>query len=182
MSVGIWTPVVPDTANDIMLGEGVVYANDNVIGATKEGSELILGREIKRINFDGSLGETKGMRRVTIYTAKLKINFLKITYTNLAYGLPITVSDGSDQDGTYKKIVFDTDINSTDVLDSVSFRGYKLDGTECKIFVYNAINIDPIKWTFKSKDEVISPMIYTGFYAHNTPTTPPFDIWDYVPA
>ena len=168
-----------------LLGEGIVYKNYGVggaaiIGAIRGGSKLQIDRKIRDINFDGAYGSVHGMRRYERYDAKLVINFLKLTYTNLAYGLPITVSDGADQDGTYKKIVFDLEIAAADVLSNVAFVGQKHDGKQCIILVENALNIDKIALEFKEKDEVTSEMTYTGFYTYAAPTTPPVKIWDYV--
>ncbi|RPI07216.1 MAG: hypothetical protein EHM64_00135 [Ignavibacteriae bacterium] len=184
MAIGVFSPTVPSKASDIMLGEGVIYKNygteNLIIGATRGGSKLIIEKPIKEIKYDGAYGPTKQMRRVDTYLVKLVVNFLKLTYTNLAYGLPITVSDGADKDGTYKKIAFDLEIAAADVVTNITFKGLKMDGTSCLIKVLNALNIDNISLEFKEKDEVVSEMTYTGFYAAATPTDAPLEIWDYV--
>lgn len=184
MATGVFSPTVPQSSNDIMLGEGIVYKNygeagEAVIGATRGGSKFEIDNSIKSAAYDGAYGNTKGLRRYERCAVKLTVNFLKLTYTNLAYGMPVTVSDGTDSDGTYKEISFDLEISSGDVLTNVAFVGKKHDGKNCIIIVENALNIDKITWDFKEKDEVVSEMIYTGFYAYATPTTPPFKIWDY---
>jgi len=185
MAVGVFSPSSIATANDIFLGEGVVYKNYGVagtavLGATAGGSKLELDRKIKDIKYDGAYGSTRGLRRYETYECKLMINFLKMTYTNLAYGLPLTVSDGADADGTFKKIVFDLEIASTDVLTNVAFVGQKHDGKQVLIILNNALNIDKINLDFKEKDEVTSEMTYTGFYTFAAPTIPPLEIWDYI--
>jgi hypothetical protein len=185
MAIGVFNPAVPESAKDILLGEGIVYKNygesgEAIIGATRSGSKLEIDRSIKEIKFDGAYGPVKGMRRYERFVAKLIINFLKLTYTNLAYGLPITVSDGSDKDGTYKKISFDLEIAAADVLTNVAFLGYKENGDYCIIIIENALNIDKLSLDFKEKDEVTSEMSYTGFYTYAAPTTPPLQIWEEV--
>lgn len=181
MSTNTFSPAVIHKAKDVLLGEGLVYkdygeSGQALIGATRGGSKLEIERAIKEMEYDGSMGPTKGMRRTERFVAKLMINFLKITYVNLAYGLNVTISDGSDVDGTYKKIAFDTDFDANDVLDNVTFKGYKADGTYCIIKVTKALNIDSIGLEFKEKDEVVSEMTYTGFYTYLAPTTAPLVI------
>ena len=182
MSIGVFNPAVPENANDILLGEGIVKANSNIIGATQGGSKLEIEKVIRNIKHDGAYGPHKGLRRYDRCVAKLIINFLKITYTNLAYGLNVTVTDGSDADGTYKKIAFDPDFASTDVLTTVTFEGYKHDGTACIIRLENVLNLGNLGFEFKEKSEIVLPIEYTGFYTYAAPTVPPWKIRDYVPA
>jgi hypothetical protein len=181
MATNTFSPAVIEKAKDLLLGEGVLYVNyeedgQAVIGATRGGSKLEIDWSKKEVDYDGSMGPTKGMRRTERFVAKFVINFLKLTYTNLAYGLNVTVSDGTDQDGTYKKISFNLTFASTDVLKNITFVGYKADGTYCIIKLENAFNMDNISLEFKEKDEVVSEMTYTGFYTYAAPTTPPLVI------
>ena len=183
MAIGVFNPSIP-TANDIMLGEGIVYKNygevgESIMGATRGGSKLDIDRPIKEINFDGAYGQTQGLRRYEKFIPKLVINFLKLTYSNFIHGMPVTVSDGSDLDGTYKEITFDLDINASDVLTNLTFVGQKHDGKACLIKLKNALNIDSINLDFKEKDELTAEMTYTGFYSASTPSVPPLEIWDY---
>jgi len=178
MPTNTFSPAVIDKAKDILLGEGVLYYNygevsQAVIGATRGGSKLNIDWTKRDVNFDGALGSTKGMRRTDKLIASLVIKFLKFNYTMLQYGLNVTVSDVTDQDGTFKKISFDTGFASTDVMTNIAFKGYKADGTYCLIIIKNSLNIDNIGLEFKEKDEVVNEMTYTGFYAYSTPTTPP---------
>ena len=182
MAEGVFNPAVPENANDILLGEGVVKAAGTTIGATQGGNRFEVDRNIKAVKFDGSYGPTKGMRRYERRVAKLIINFLKITYVNIAYGLNVTVNDGSDEDGTYKEIVPRLNFESTDVLSYITFEGFKHDGTACIIRLDNVLNLGNLGWEYKEKSELILPMEYTGFYTYAAPTTPSDKIRDYVPA
>lgn len=182
--IGVFPMAIPD-AGDILLSEGVVYINhgeagEAVIGATRGGSKLQIEKPIKVVAYDGAYGETENMRRTEMYIIRLVINFLKINYTTLAYGTAMDVSDGSDADGTYKKMTFRLDFQDTDVLTNVAFIGQKLTGEATFIKVLNALNISPISLEFKAKDEVKAEMTYTGFYTAANPTIPPLEIWDYV--
>lgn len=180
-----FNPAVPEKSNDILLGEGVVYVNygeagEAIIGATRGGSKLEIDKTLKEIGYDGAYGPTKDLRRYERYVVKLIINLLKLNYTTLCYGVPVTVSDGSDIDGTYKKISFDLDFEASDVLDNVTFAGQKQDGSYCIIKVENALNIDNLSFAFNEKDELVSEMTYTGFYTYAAPTIPPLVIHDEV--
>jgi hypothetical protein len=175
---GVFTPYVPG-ANDIALGEGVVHYNygagGGVIGATRNGSKFVIEKKIINIKYDGAYGPTKGLNRVEIFIPKLVINFLKLSYSNLAHGVPSTVTDKGD----YHEFAYDLDFTSADVLTNIAFIGQKLDGKVVKIVVLNALNTGNINLNFKEKDEVVGEMEYTGFYAAATPTSPPFYVDDY---
>jgi hypothetical protein len=189
MPTNTFSPAVIHKAKDLFLGEGALYKDyvdedtkGTLIGATRGGTKLEIEWSKKEVDYDGSMGPTKGMRRTERFVAKLVVNFLKLTYINLAYGLNVTVSDGSDADGTYKKIAFNTSFASTDLLSNITFRGFKANGEFCVIILENALNIDNISLEFKEKDEVISEMTYTGFYTYAAPTTPPLAIREEIPA
>jgi len=186
MAQGVFSPAPIKKAHYIWLKEGIVYGNygsDNYnIGVTRNGSSFQLVNTIKRINVDGAYGPIKNMRRVTQCYGTLTINFLKLTYTNLAYGYNITVSDGTDKDGTYKQIQPRLGFESTDVLTNIAYVGQKMDGQNCIIYVNNALNVTPnTQFPLSEKDEVVSPMMYEGFYSYSSPTTVPVEIWDYIP-
>jgi len=187
MATNVFNPAVPEKANDILLGEGELYkdyglAGSALIGATRGGSKLEIEWIKKEIEYDGAMGPTKGMRRTERFVPKLMINFLKLNYTNFAYGLNVTVSDGTDQDGTYKETAFNTSFAAADVLDNITYKGYTADNDYYIIKVLNALNIDNISLEFKEKDEVVSEMTYTGFYSYLTPTTPPLVIQKEIPS
>jgi hypothetical protein len=189
MPTNTFSPAVIHKAKDLLLGEGALYKDyvdegtkGTLIGATRGGTKLEIDWSKKEIDYDGSMGPTKGMRRTERFVAKLIVNFLKLTYVNLAYGLNVTVSDGSDADGTYKKFAFNTSFASTDPMTNITFVGYKANGEFCVIILENALNINDISLEFKEKDEVISEMTYTGFYTYAAPTTPPLTIREEIPA
>lgn len=179
MSSGVITPQVP-VANDILLGEGTVYVNygevgEAVIGATQAGSKFSI--DIKTIDpkVDGIYGPIRGLKRIDKMIPHLIINFLKLTYVSLAYGVPCTVTDMGD----YHQIDFRLNIEAADVLTNVAFIGSKHDGKACKIIVKNSLNVGNIDLNYKEKGEVTSEMDYEGMYAYATPTVPPFEIREY---
>lgn len=185
MATNSFVPVPIDKAKDLLLGEGTLYKDydeisEAAIGATRGGTTFEIERSIKEVEYDGAMGATKGMRRYERCVVRLVINFLKINYVNLAYGLNVTVSDGSDQDGTYKEITFDTDLNSTDVMTNLTFYGKKADGSYCLIKLLNVVNTGNISLEWKAKDELVGELTFTACYAHATPSTPPLEIWEEI--
>jgi hypothetical protein len=183
MSYGVFSPNYVDKAKDILLGECLVYANNTstpvLLGATSGGSKVDITKNIIDVKYDGAYGKTKGLRRVSTVDAKVTVNYLRIDYTNLTYGIPVTVSDGTDQDGTYKEIAFDLEFASGDVLDDLTLIGQYFDGQVCRIQLDNALCVDKIELDFKEKDHVTAQIVYTGFYSTSTPTTPPIHLFDY---
>jgi hypothetical protein len=179
MATGVFVPKVPD-AGDILLGEGVTYVNYNevgeaIIGATQGGSKFKIEKKIINPKVDGMYGPVKGLQRAEIMIPKLTINFLKLNYTTLGYGVPSTVVD----QGNYHEFSFDLNIEAADVLTNVAFVGQKHDGKAVKIIILNALNMGDIDLDFKEKGEVACPMEYWGFYAYATATTPPFQYLEY---
>jgi hypothetical protein len=178
MSTGVVTPVVP-LANDIKLGEGIVYINygtdDIILGATDGGCKFKVEKKFIDIKYDGKYGATKGLKRVEIFIPRLIVNCLKLNHNTLGYGIPITVTDMT----TYQRITFRLNIESTDVLTNVAFIGQAFDGKALKIIVKNALMDGDIELDFKEKASVVGELQYSGHYTYAAPTTPPFEIKDY---
>lgn len=179
MSSGLVTPVVPN-ANDVLLGEGTTYINygeagEAIIGATQGGSKFEIEKKTINVKVDGAYGDIKGLKRIDVFIPKLIINFLKLNYTTLGYGVPSTVTTTS----TYKEFAFRLNIEATDILKNVAFIGQKHDGKACKIIVENCLNDGNIALAFKEKVEVVSEMQFTGHYLYAYPVLPPFSVRDY---
>ena len=64
----------------------------------------------------------------------------------------------------------------SDYLPSVSFVGKTKDGSEVKITVKNAINLDNIDWTLADKGEVIAAATFVGTYEEDSEVEP----WEIV--
>lgn len=178
---GVFTPEIP-TDEDILLGEGIFYANyidglssEPVIGATRGGSKLEIDKIIREINFDGAYGPVKELRRYERYVPRFMVNLLKNTYVSLAYGASTTVVDQGD----YQEISFRINIEDADYLTNIAFVGNRQDGRACIIIIHNVLNDGNISLDFKEKDELTSELQYTGHYLPSTPTTVPLEIWEY---
>lgn len=181
MASGVYVPKVPE-AGDILLGEGVVWANYTgsavLMGATQGGSSFKLEKKIINPKVDGGYGPIEGIQRVEIMIPHLVVNFLKINYTLLSYGIPSTIVD----QGNYHEFTFNLNFESSDVLTDVTFVGQKHSGELCKISVFNSLNVGDLELEFKEKGEVVSEMDYEGSYTASAPTTPPFEYFEYEAA
>lgn len=174
---GVVTPEVPATT-DIWLGEGKIYTNYGeasaaVLGATRGGSKFSVDREIRDITFDGAFGPVSGLRRKTRIVPSLTVKMLELNYTNLpqCFG-GMTSSD----EGSYHKIIEDSDITSGDYLTNVAFVGQTLAGKYVIIIVKNALGDGKIDLALDAKDEIVSESTFTGHYDASTPTTVPYEI------
>jgi hypothetical protein len=175
--VGVFDPGVIENSKDIILGEGILKFDGTADGATRGGSSIEIDKELKDVNFDGAYGSVKGIERYTKFIPKLKINFLNLTASLLQKCVPGTLTeDLKDEDGDYDEFALDLEITSAHVISDLTFNGQKLNGDSCVADLKNAVNIDSFSLDFKEKDEITSEMIFTGFYAYATPTTPPIDI------
>jgi|GEM_PF-2710263 len=181
MSTGVFVPRTPN-AREIFLGEGAVWANYTssavLLGATQGGSKFNIDKKVINPKVDGIYGNVRGIQRVDIFIPHLIINFLKINYTLLGYGLPSTVVDQGD----YHEFSFDLNFEASDVLTDVTFVGQKHTGQLVKISVFNALNVGDIEMDFKEKGEVTTELDYRGCYAAATPTVPPFEYFEYQSA
>lgn len=174
--------VIPPDDDDILLGEGYfVYdygVTNTVMGATRGGSKVEIERVVREMPFDGAYGKYFDLRRFETYEPKFMINFLKLNYTLLTYGVPSTVTDMT----TYQRIQFNLNIEDTDYLSNIAFVGKKHSGKACIIILENCLNDGNISWEHKEKDEVVAEMQYTSHYLRTALTTPTIKIFEYESA
>jgi hypothetical protein len=173
-----YSPQVPDSGN-IILGEGKIYKNyglggtEAIIGATRGGASFSVARDIKEIDFDGSYGAVKTLRRKTKIQPSLKVSMLELNYDNLVdmfCGLSTTPVS------TYTEVTESIDIAEAEYFTNIAFVGTTLDGVAVVIVIDNALADEKIEMAFKTKDEVVADTVFTGHYDTSTPTTPPYSI------
>jgi hypothetical protein len=182
MAKNTWTPSVA-LSKDILLGHGKIFKDldqitETELGPTMGGCKYKAGRTLKLIEYDGAYGPKKGMQKVEVWKPQLILNMLKIDYLNSFYGIPHTVTDGTDVNGnTYKKVILRLNWLSTDILTNLAFVGEKHDGSPITIYLYRAMDITPtISYEFGEKGEIKTERTFEGAYASTTPITPPFQI------
>lgn len=187
MSTAYSPNVVNDVAH-ITLGDGAIVKNfltsEESMGACRGGSEFNVEIVIRDLELDNAYGPVSPYKRTDTHIAKLTVNYLEITTDCISAGLPVITSDGSDEDGTYHKMVLDLEIKAAYVLGDITYKGrrWKTGTTgsdnDLIIILENAVNIDSFEFSFEHKSEVVASIVYTGFYGYATPTIPPWQVWD----
>jgi hypothetical protein len=165
-------PITVPTPKNILLGEGVVYFNyDNattppagsnvLVGATRGGSVFTREQEIKSLEYDGKVSETKGMRRKISSNSRLVVNALEVVdaenITKFYAGLQV---DSTNVD--YDVITAKKQIDDTDYIDNVAFVGETQTGEEVVIIVYNALGDGNLELALEAQDEVVAEVQFTG--------------------
>lgn len=175
--------VVPDPKK-VMLGLGAVYINygevdEKQLGATQGGGTFSYEQNVKEIEYDGALGDTKGMKRIHGGKAMFSFKGLelidkdKIKYAVLA----ATVKDGTLKTKTYDMITSTELISDADYLKNVAFVGRRADGKEIIIILENALSDGKLEMAILEDKEVVPELSFTGHRDPANITAPPFKIY-----
>lgn len=177
---------VNPTPSKIALGEGAFYINYDVatglggteilVGATRGGGNFNREVEIKEVEFDGSMGMTKGMRRKTRAVPVLTLNALEIAdltrLTKFYAGMAVDTADI-----TYDKLTANDQIADTDYLTNVTFIGETAAGKEVIILIKNALGDGNMELALEDKEEIVPEVTFTGHYDNTDIKTEPFEIY-----
>jgi hypothetical protein len=177
MGVKAQTPA--STIRNLVLGAGAIYADygevtEAVIGATRGGSTFTVEREIREIEQDGTYGAVKSHRQKTRVQPILMVNAMELNTTNIPKffgGMTVTTSNPS-----YDVITEDIALADTDYLTNIAFVGETKDGEDVVIIVKNALGDGNIEFAIEDKNEIVPEVQFTGHYATDALTTPPYEI------
>lgn len=142
---------------DLILGEGVIFIDGTAVGLTRGGSQFVVEREYRIIEADGDYGPVKGRIRKIRSVAKLTINALELSISNIRKFFPATRT----QDDTI--VLGDTDVATADY-HQVSFVGKTASGASVSIYVLNAINLENFDLGLVDKEEVVASITFTSTY------------------
>jgi hypothetical protein len=157
------------TAENILLGYGVVSVGAAPIGLTRGGSSFTVEREIRNIEADGDRGPVKGRIVVDTEVAVLTVNALELfDDTKMATYYPAI-------DITTKKMTSTLAIVAGDH-SNVTWVGKTLKGDVVTIEVKNAINMGNIEWSLEDKNEVVPEIAFTATYDEASRNTPPWSV------
>jgi len=81
---------------------------------------------------------------------------------------------------TYFKFVPTLEILDADYLENVTLVGQRHDGKKVKMVLKECLNDGKISLGLQEKDEAVNGVEFTGHYTASSPTTIPFDIYEYV--
>jgi len=157
------------TAENILLGYGIVSVGAVPIGLTRGGSSFTVEREIRNIEADGDRGPVKGRIVVDTEVAILTVNALELfDTTRMATYYPAIDITTNSMTSTLAIIAGDHS--------DVTWVGKTLNGDVVTIEVENAINMGNIEWSLEDKDEVVPEIAFTATYDEATRNTPPWSV------
>ena len=171
-----------NTANRMLINEGVVYLNykttgERLLGATRGGTEFTIEQEIRTPEIDGAKGPVKGTRRVVESIAKISTELLEITRENVMLALVGADSTtGGTAPDTYNVVRRTREIGSTDYLTNVAVVGELADGKQVVIVLYNALNDEGVTIGQEDRDEATLPISFTAHYDPATMNQEPWEI------
>lgn len=168
---------MPETINptpeNIILGDGAFYINENLIALTRGGGQFTVEREYRQIEADGDRGPVKGRIRKIKSTAKLKLNALELVPSQLVEMYP-ALQINSDAEGS--TITAKEEIEATDYQDEIIWVGETLAGRGVRITIQNAINLENIDWGLVDKEEIVPEINYTATYVESARKTEPWQV------
>jgi len=173
---------VPNPEN-IVFGEGVFYGNyaetdEFPLGATQGGGTFTYSPEFKAIEYDGSRGDTKGMKRIITSQTQMKVKALELFDTDKIAKLIPTASLGTEtlDAKTYDALTVSETVEDADYLKNIAFVGKKADGKEIIIIMYNVLPDGALEATLEANSEVVPELTLTAHRDRATPNVVPFKI------
>lgn len=162
----------------ILLGYGLFYIDETLVGLTRGGGQFTVEREYRKIAADGDRGGYKGRIVSDGSIPKLKMNLLEIIGDNFKLAYPAvekTYETGSDGTTSIVKIRGTWKINDDDY-HTVKWVGKTKAGKDVAIIVENAINLDNIDFNLVEKDEVVPAVTFEGTYTDDC--TENYEPWE----
>lgn len=152
----------------ILLGYGLFYIDDALVGLTRGGGQFTVEREYRKITADGDRGGYKGRIVSEGAVPKLKMNLLEILGDNFALAYP-AVELSTETDNSSSEIKKTTKVRGKWSIDDDDFHtvkwvGKTKAGKDAVIMLENAINLDNIDFSLAEKDEVVPAATFEGTY------------------
>lgn len=171
------TPSVPAKTN-LVLGDGILYKDYNeatevVIGAVRGDSVFNVDRQFRNQGYNGSYGDTKGLKVKTRVQPTFNIALLELSTTNMVncyQGIAMT------DETNYYELEEGVDVNDSDYWTNMAFVGVRSDLKPIIIIMDNVLGDGALNMAFKDKDDVVVNTLMTAHYGEATPITPPYRI------
>ena len=171
--------VSTNTPDRIVVDAGAVYTGwtsvaspGTLLGATKGGNVFELLRPLRIIEVDGAKGPVKGLRRVESVSAKLTVNLIELTETNLLQALPGCAAASH--------VITGAEVDDSDYIAKVVLVGTVtgFDGTSAPIVIEldNCLMDGPFSLAMNPKDEAVVQLVFTAHYADSDLTTEPWSV------
>ncbi|PHB61695.1 hypothetical protein [Bacillus wiedmannii] len=167
-------PAPQPKPENILFGDwGAFYFNygetdELLVGATQGGGSFKYEPEFKEIEYDGSPGSTKGMKRITKSLTQISFKALefldKNKVKNYIAGLKVSEETVTKDGKTIKYDVITPTEKITDesYLKNVAWVGENLGGDIVEIIVENAMSDGSLEMSFESESEVVPEVTFTG--------------------
>lgn len=150
-----------------LLGLGVLKIDDTDIGYSRGGGSFDVKRTYHAVTADGDRGKHVDSVILDQEVATLSMTVLELIPENMIKLFPAMKSTTVTTTTTVEP---DFDMKLTDY-HKVEWLGYMKDGTAVDIILDKAINLDPVAWTMKEKDEVTQKVVFEACYEEQTDLT-----------
>lgn len=159
---------------NILFGDwGAFYFNygettELLVGATQGGGSFKYEPEFKEIDYDGSPGSTKGMKRITKSLTQISFKALefmdKEKVKSYIAGLKVSEETVMKNGKSIKyDVITPTEkISSESYLKNVAWVGENLGGDVVEIIVENAMSDGSLELSFENESEVVPEITFTG--------------------
>lgn len=155
---------------EIILGYGKFYIDEQEIALTRGGGQFVVEREYRIIEADGMKAAGKDMIMIDREQPKLTVNALSIFVdADLTKYYPAMQSQTVSPDGggtgieisAKPGLEISSEVNSNDY-HTVKWVGKTNKGKGVIIVIEDAVNLENIDWSLVDKDEVLQTLTYTG--------------------
>ncbi|OAK20847.1 hypothetical protein CN572_19365 [Bacillus wiedmannii] len=142
--------------------------NELLVGATQGGGSFKYEPEFKEIDYDGSPGSTKGMKRIIKSLTQISFKTLefmdKEKVKNYIAGLKVSEETVMKNGKSIKyDVITPTEkISNESYLKNVAWVGENLGGDIVEIIVENAMSDGSLELSFENESEVVPEVTFTG--------------------
>lgn len=171
-----------ETANRLLINEGVVYLNygqpgERILGATRGGTEFSIEQDVQDPDIDGKKGPLKGTRRVVESIATLSCELLEITRENFMLAIAgSTSTTGGVAPDDYDSVRRTRELLDADYSENITVIGELSTGQAVIVLLYNALNTEAIKLAQEDRNEATLPVVFTAHYDPADMGTEPWEI------
>ncbi|MGU3355383.1 hypothetical protein [Bacillus wiedmannii] len=167
-------PAPQPKPENILFGDwGAFYfnygeTNELLVGATQGGGSFKYEPEFKEIDYDGSPGSTKGMKRIIKSLTQISFKTLefmdKEKVKNYIAGLKVSEETVMKNGKSIKyDVITPTEkISNESYLKNVAWVGENLGGDIVEIIVENAMSDGSLELSFENESEVVPEVTFTG--------------------
>jgi len=172
--------ITTETYEKFVLDAGAVYADfvdfDNpgtLLGATRGGSTVMIEQEIREMEADGVRGNVDESRRITRLNARITLNLLEHTISNLLKVLPGAVA--ADFATNWDTLGRSLTISDVDFLSSIAIIG-EISGNPLPVgfYISDALADSNFELSIVDKEEGVVTVTFT---AHFKPATLESEPW-----